>query len=187
MKSSMPSRGPVRLMPALAPAILMGWCISNLALAQWTSDRNANTPVCTASGDQTYGYFYGISDMVSDNAGGAIVAWQDSRNGALDIYAQRLDAKGTALWSENGVAICLASGEQNGCAIASDGLGGAIMTWMDLRNSYPDLHAQRVDAHGQPQWLADGVPVFSQAMMLSSDSYEIVADGTGGAIIAWDR
>ncbi|MCK6560018.1 T9SS type A sorting domain-containing protein [bacterium] len=180
MQSSIPARGPVRLTSALVPAMLMGWCISNLAFAQWTSDRNTNMPVCTASGDQTY------PSIISDNAGGAIIVWQDSRNGKLDIYAQRLDAKGTALWGKNGVAVCLAPNDQHSIKTAGDGSGGVIIAWTDLRNSTFHLYAQRVDANGQPLWIADGVPVLPLSTMLSSDSYKIVGDGTGGAIIAWD-
>lgn len=149
MQSSIPSRGPVQLMPALVPAMLMGWCISNLAFAQWTSDRNTNMPVCTASGDQMY------PSIISDNAGGAIIVWQDSRNGKLDIYAQRLDAKGTALWGKNGVAVCLASNDQRRIKTAGDGSGGVIIVWTDLRNSTFHLYAQRIDAVGQPATTAD--------------------------------
>ena len=37
--------------------------------------------------------------IVSDGEGGAIIVWQDDRNGNnYDIYAQRVDVNGNALW-----------------------------------------------------------------------------------------
>jgi hypothetical protein len=46
---------------------------------------------------------------VSDGAGGVIITWQDNRGGASDwdIYAQRINSSGTALWGTNGTAICI--------------------------------------------------------------------------------
>src|SRR5262249_7976869 len=46
--------------------------------------------------------------MVSDGAGGAIVVWQDGRNfdvSGYDLYAQRVNASGTPLWTANGVPV----------------------------------------------------------------------------------
>ncbi|HEY6953260.1 MAG TPA: T9SS type A sorting domain-containing protein [Bacteroidota bacterium] len=88
-----------------------------------------------------------------DGSGGAIVAWNDSRNGTTDIYAQRLDASGNALWNSGGIAICAATGSQdlgvinnrNIIPIVSDGSGGAIIVWSDPRNGgVNDVYAQWV-------------------------------------------
>ena len=68
--------------------------------------------------------------------------------------------------------------------IVSDGAGGAIVTWLDLRNgTHMDIYSQRVDASGVVQWTADGV-----ALCTASDSqadHAIVSDGAGGAIVVW--
>ena len=56
----------------------------------WTIDGVA---VCTAANDQN------IPDIVSDDADGAIIAWEDRRNGKWDIYAQRIDPDGNILWA----------------------------------------------------------------------------------------
>lgn len=45
--------------------------------------------MCLANGDQQY------QCMASNNEGGAIIAWVDSRNGNEDIYAQRVNSDGT--------------------------------------------------------------------------------------------
>jgi len=142
---------------------------------QWTTNGIA---VCTAAADQ---YFPVI---IADDAGGAIVAWQDNRSGNFDIYAQRINASGTVQWNANGAAICVEPGGQDAMTLAGDGAGGAIITWEDIRGgSYYDIYAQRINAAGAVQWTANGVIVCSAAA--SQQSPTIVSDGVGGAIIAW--
>ena len=52
-------------------------------------------------------------------------------------------------WTANGVAICTASGYQGPPAIVSDGSGGEIITWEDLRiESNKNIYAQRVYSNG---------------------------------------
>ncbi|MEO8169146.1 MAG: T9SS type A sorting domain-containing protein, partial [bacterium] len=57
-------------------------------VAQWTANGVA---MCTATNSQSF------PAMVSDNAGGAIVGWEDLRNGDAnaDIYASRVNQNGT--------------------------------------------------------------------------------------------
>jgi hypothetical protein len=59
--------------------------------------------VCTATGSQSYPY------VVPDGAGGAILAWTDSRGANVDIYAQRVSASGVPLWTTDGVATAAAT------------------------------------------------------------------------------
>jgi hypothetical protein len=153
----------------------------------WTSGGVA---LCTASG------LKGAPAIVSDGAGGAIVTWDDSRGfNSLtnccdpdDIYVQRISAAGTPLWSVNGVAVCTAPKQQTCPAIASDGAGGAIITWQDTRDSSYvhvtfDIYAQRISAGGGLQWAADGVPLCAAP---GDQQYPVIAsDGASGAIISW--
>ena len=134
----------------------------------------------TATGDQTE------PKVVSDGAGGAIVAWNDTRGGgALDIYARRVDASGTPLWTANGVALTTATGDQVLTGIVSDGAGGAIVTWHDNRSGTGyDIYAQRVDASGTPLWTADGLALTTATNNQSLPA--IASDGAGGAIVAWE-
>jgi chitodextrinase len=64
---------------------IYGQRVSPEGTTQWTANGAA---ISTASGDQS------SLSGVSDGAGGAIVAWQDSRNVTKDIYAQRVFASG---------------------------------------------------------------------------------------------
>jgi hypothetical protein len=141
---------------------------------QWAAD---GVGLCTATGSQT------DPVITSDGAGGAIVAWTDSRSGNDDIYVQRLNASGAVQWTPDGVALCAATAFQYGPQIISDGAGGAIVTWNDNRGGYYDIYAQRVNASGAAQWAANGVAICTAPQNQGYPT--IAADGAGGAIIAW--
>jgi len=63
-------------------------------VAQWTTNGVSFTSLASGA------YFPAIA---SDGAGGAIVAWEDYRDG-IDLYAQRLYPTGYAAWVSGGVA-----------------------------------------------------------------------------------
>ncbi|MBN2169630.1 MAG: hypothetical protein JW738_10335, partial [Actinobacteria bacterium] len=123
--------------------------------------------------------------ITTDGAGGAIITWYDDRNGNSDIFAQRINASGTAVWPANGVQICTAAGSQYDPRIVPGGSGSAVITWEDDRNvdSQYDIYAQKVSTAGAAQWTADGVPVSTAA----GDKYNpmITASGSGDSIITW--
>jgi len=127
---------------------------------------------------------------VSDGYGGAIVVWEDTRNGIWNLYAQRINANGIPQWTPNGIPVAPSSGDQlyytanqGYPAIVSDGSGGAVITWMDYRSGSYDIMAQKLNGSGVQQWGSSGVIVCSAA----GDQYypTLVTDGLGGAIITW--
>jgi len=148
--------------------------LNALGAAQWTSGGVA---ISTAANDQF------LPQLVSDGAGGAIIAWADLRNGNYDIYAQRVNASGVAQWTANGVVICNAAGLQMYPAMALDGAAGAIVAWQDNRSGNYDVYTQRVNASGTVLWTANGTPIGSAAGDQGFPT--IVADGAGGAIETW--
>lgn len=125
--------------------------------------------------------------LCSDGAGGAIVTWDDERGGSKhhDIYAQKIGSTGNTQWAPNGTAICTSEGSQLQSEICSDGVGGAIITWNDRRNSYPDydIYAQKIDSNGNVQWTQDGVAICTADEQQSW--HKICSDGDGGAFITW--
>jgi len=130
--------------------------------------------------------------LVSDGAGGALLFWQDARNGGnYDIFGQHISATGqvftsaNANWVANGVPIADAAGNQYTPQAVSDGAGGAIVVWQDGRlgaGNY-DIYAQRVDGDGNLQWVPAGQPVCTAPNNQINPT--IVSDGAGGAFIAW--
>lgn len=150
------------------------------ALASWgTAPAGPHVPVCTLTGNKP------SLNAVSDGAGGVIVAWIDPRPGATtDVYAQRISAAGVPLWTANGVIVCNAAGNQDQLEMVSDGAGGAILVWSDLRSGTGrDIWAQRLNASGVRQWTSAGVQVTSASN--DQDLPRLDADGSGGAVICW--
>ena len=150
--------------------------------AAWPTDPTVNLPVCTATNHQ----YAPVS--VSDGAGGAIVAWYDYRLGSsAAIYAQHVLAGGGVdpAWPADGRAICTASALRQDPVIASDGAGGAIVAWTDHRGTTSDIYAQRVLSSGSvdPAWPVDGAALVTD--LLDQSQAQIVADGSGGAVVAW--
>ncbi|MCU0287226.1 MAG: hypothetical protein MUF15_12635 [Acidobacteria bacterium] len=143
---------------------------------KWTEN---GTPVCTEKEDQE------SPQPVIDGKNGIIITWQDRRNGNnFDIYAQCIDTTGKAQWTPAGIGICTAEHDQKGIQAITDGNEGAIFTWQDKRNgSDYDIYAQKVDGSGRPQWTINGVAIC--ATLNNQYDPRLIADGNGGAIIAW--
>jgi hypothetical protein len=142
--------------------------------------------VCNATGLQEQ------PTLVPDGAGGCLIFWQDARNGSdYDIFAQHLDGSGQIVstassnWVANGNPIASATGNQYLPMAVTDGAGGAIVVWQDGRHGTGnyDIYAQRVDGDGNPLWAPAGVPVCLATNNQINPT--IVADGSGGAYIAW--
>jgi len=86
--------------------------------------------------------------VTTDGAGGAIATWQD--NATTDVYARRVTSAGVAQWgaANAGIPVSTAPNTQIFPMIATDGAGGAIVAWMDARDSTTDIYAQRVMSDG---------------------------------------
>jgi len=152
--------------------------LNNAAYAQWSNDPTVNTAICTAADYQS------SPVITSDGLGGAIITWDDYRSGSYNIYAQRINASGVLLWTDNGVAICTAANDQVISKIISDGEGGAIIAWSDYRGgTYADIYAQRINANGAVLWSTNGVAICNAVK--NQIATGIVSDDEGGAIITW--
>jgi hypothetical protein len=151
---------------------------------------NGNIPwTANGIGICTLGTSAMVPRIVSDNAGGAIIAWRDGRSGRNDIYAQRVQLNGTVNWDPNGNAIRSASADNtDSIAMAPDGLGGAVLAWADNRSgSEWEVYAQRVRANGTTVWITDGVGVRTAVGALTAGlNVQVLSDTLGGAFVTWD-
>ena len=87
---------------------------------------------------------------------GAAIAWNDSRNGNVDIYCQKINLEGAPLWEKDGVAAAAASFGQTGPKLAPDGLGGVVVAWTDAREEETAIFAQRIMSDGKINWEENG-------------------------------
>ena len=111
--------------------------------------------------------------VVSDGAGGAIVIWEDLRQGLMSMYAQKIDTDGNIKWQPSGEEVCYIETHSSFWprTAVSDGSGGAIVTF--------GIRAQRIDADGRTMWPGDGV------MFTTGGTHAMDCDGHGGAVIVW--
>ncbi len=109
-------------------------------------DRNGNKKwnnngiaLCKAIYDQEY------PEICSDGTGGAIIVWQDERNGIgqIDIYKQVISSDGDKLCNGNGEIVCNEIGTQDNIQICKAGYKYAIVAWQDARSDI-DIYAQRI-------------------------------------------
>jgi len=152
--------------------------VTHIGFAQWPQDSTSKVNVCTATGDQKY------PEVTFDCEGGAIIVWQDERNSSPNIYAQRIDSSGTALWTTNGIILSDIDNSRHPKMI-SDGNGGAFITWFDFRNGWPNssVQIQRIKGNGEILWQNNGVTIANAA---NSWAYpEITGYGSDGAIVTW--
>lgn len=151
--------------------------VANPALAGWSNSPIVNTTVSNATGNQYQ------SSSISDGVGGVFVIWQDARYGNYDIFAQRLDSHGNALWLAGGLPVCTQTAYQDKPVACADGVGGVILAWRDDRAGISDIYAQRLNASGTALWTANGLAVCTAPDYQNYPA--ILADGAGGAFVAW--
>ena len=138
--------------------------------------------------------------ITHDGAGGAIVAWSDSRQlptGDVDLYAQRIDAGGSKQWND----VLLppytvgqtAPGPQGVPKIVPDGVGGALVVYQDLGGWSWDISATRLGNNGfrlWSQWVKFDGSSFSDPG-LAQKSPVISIDNYGpdpqGVLIVWEE
>jgi hypothetical protein len=181
--------------PKITPGVSCG------AVVAWIDERNGNHDIyaqgITASGSMLWTTNGAVicadsadqydPALCSDLMGGALITWVDERGIDPDIYAQRVcGGCDSALWEEDGVAVCTASGSpegQRGPCIVSDGTKGAIVTWEDYRSGVPLIYAQRIDSDANVLWAVDGVRI--NTANSHQTRHVCVTDCSGGAVIAW--
>ena len=137
--------------------------------------------LCTAPGAQIQ------PAIVSDQAHGAIVAWDDNRDVDPNIFAHHVLASGVPdpAWPVNGLGLAVVAGDQEHAIIASDGASGAIVAWEDQRALAHNMYAQHVRGTGSVDagWPATGLALSTRPTEQTAGV--IAADGQGGAIVAW--
>jgi hypothetical protein len=125
---------------------------------------------------------------VADGTGGVYITWSEFRaaTSSFDIRVAHVYGTGVVDWV---VSACEAAGDQTDPVIDTDGAGGAVIAWVDMRNGNKDVYANRVGLSGgfHSGWHeADGNGkriTFSPSDELNP---AIVHDGANGAYIAWN-
>ncbi|MGH2669580.1 MAG: hypothetical protein ACRDH5_10805, partial [bacterium] len=149
----------------------------------WPAD---GLPLCTLPFVQHY------ASLAADGSGGCLVAWQDLRDyfvpEYIDIYALRVRGDGTLApgWTAQGTRVSAGFGTQFDPRVVADGVGGAYLVYNELEDGNYKVESQHLTGEGQlaPGWPAEGRRLV-QAATGDQDNHEAIADGLGGAIVAW--
>ncbi len=117
---------------------------------------------------------------VASNGTVALVVWQDSRNGAFDVYGALVDTTGTV--TLNDIAIGTGAGNQDDPAVTYDTASGQfIVLWQDDASGTFQIKGARVSTAGA---LLDATPV---AIVGSASAQQLPAavSSATGTLAAW--
>jgi hypothetical protein len=151
--------------------------ISSTGQLQWNSNGVA---VCPA--EVTQMFFY---QLLADGKKGAILVWNDGRNGPNEVFAQRIGPDGTLQWPVTGVACTPPFTNYSSYEAVTDSTGGMIMCWtlttgIATRN---DVYVQHINGEGVAQWGPQGINICSA---IKDQLYcKIVKDIGENVIVIW--
>lgn len=134
-------------------------------------------------------------NIVADGEGNVIAAWM-TPDLAANVVAQKVGPNLDLPWGSDPAVVSDDSSYYNDQVdVASDGSGGALITWraksIELNNT--QVRVQRLTRWGAPVWASNGVVTVNSNVVGGSQStwrqypvYPVACDdGSGGAIVAW--
>jgi len=176
--------------PLLYPDIYAQRVLGATGAPAWSVN---GIPICTAALPQFN------PEVVTDDAGGAIIGWQDERiDGSstnsyyYDVYAQRVTGAGSVLWATDGVPFAPSTRRyqfpiDTPLHMVADGEGGAIACWYDdIGSTASAIRASKLDADGNRVW-GIGAELVAPYISGVTAPYDeaLRADGAGGAVFTW--
>lgn len=158
----------------------------NISAAKICGDRSVvyNHAVCDTIDEQDN------PAVVADGQGGAYFAWSDKRSDQVrpgldkDIYAQRLNAQGSDLWTHNGIPVIVDTFMQDYPQLAMAVDGNLLVAWDSYSiDSSMSVYAQKITPAGTLLWPDTGA-VISNAR---GDQYDvaILPDNGTGLFAVW--
>ena len=174
--------------------------------AQWSNTSNKfydslQMPVCTVAGSQLHSI---VIKSYPDS--GYIIFWEDSRTtgNSTDIYAQKFDKYGAALWAVNGVPVATGPGVEqiapssnadyrNYSHAVTDSAGGFFISYQATTQigSYnrTGVAVQYINVAGNAMFPDAGL-IIAQPLISDNNDYgmpQLVADGKNGFFVSYAR
>lgn len=157
--------------------LLLALLVAAPALAQWSDDPAQNLTLADLPGGQNQ------PKLVATADGGFYVSWFGGPG--YDVYLQRLDATGSALWDEGGLRIAdrdFSSTEDYGLGVDADGNALVVFRFPDGEGNTQAV-VSRVSPEGDLLWGEPGV--FASADPSAAASPRVTGTPDGGAVVAW--
>jgi len=164
-----------RAQPLAGAVVVLAACATP-AFAQWTDAPGLNTPIAAQNGLQDQPKIAVTTD------GGAYVSWYTG-NG-FDVYLQRVDAQGDALWDDAGVLIADRSfSSTQDYDLTVDANDNALLTFRDDRFANVQITATKVDGEGEQTWGETGVQLTDTSAFVAAP--RIAATSDNAIVVAW--
>jgi len=146
----------------------------------WFSEKRINTNPLADGFDQSN------AEADIDYTDNIYVVWQDDRDINYNIYAQKYNSAGTALWVEDlRINTDLSSADQYSPSIAVDSAGNLYISWTDERDGDKNIYAQKYNSAGTALW---GEDLRININMDEFDQYDveiIINPNTDQAMATW--
>lgn len=113
-----------------------------------------------------------------------VLVWEACRSGDIDLYAQKYDYNGNALWDSNGVGIGIGLDYQRDAQLVPDSAGGVFISWEDGRLYSSLIHCQHLNGAGTKLWGGDGIVVTPETWLFHCP--RIAPNGMGGVFVQWN-
>ena len=121
--------------------------LGDIYAQRYSSDGIALGPNFRVNNDSGSAWQHSSSVGV-DASGNFVVTWEDGRNADMDVYAQRYSSDGTALGVNFKVNDDSGGEWQGSPSIEVNAVGNFVIVWMDGRNDWADIYAQRYSSDG---------------------------------------
>lgn len=184
--------GSLRLIPDNAGGAWITWLATAiyspaLCVQHVTYQGTVDWPSPILISDQCGGEY----DVISDGAGGIILAWSERVSSSdHDLYATRIQSSGSRPWGEFVVVAAIPPLYEREPRLCEDGSGGAYVAWTShIANTQDyDIYAQRLNAAGGLLWQANGECVCSLSGYRSNLSLASSRSGsvTDGCLMVWE-
>jgi len=126
---------------------------------------------------------YSGSNALCDD-GSRLYVWSDVTGGSRDIYAQRIDHLGNAVWQQP-VVIDSKPGLQEYPVIGRASSGNFVIAWIDYHvNPSGDVYANRISPNGVLLWGDGGVAVTN--LDSRKQNIQIIANNLDEVYILWE-
>lgn len=144
----------------------------------------ANNGIKVAGGLQDITNMMGIPPYNLLKSGNDLVVTWEKRLPVkgVNVYAQKLNTVGTALWGADGIAITNNTNTNEQSITAADSAGNIYFTWK-VAGKY-GVYVQKVNSDGVAQYTSGGI-AFAQAVTSIPYYPHIIADQQGGAFVSW--
>ncbi len=133
--------------------------------------------------------------LLASSDGGAFVCFTRAASGPyLNVFCQRFSAEGRRLWGLGGVQAATSNRIMQPPLAVADGNDGLLVFWEDVRHpsrgaGTVTFRGQRLGPDGSRLWGDEGRIVYMPRLPRNFGSFpafDLVSDGGGGAILAFD-